>query len=287
MKICGACVRELPDESYSQEQQGLRQSVRRCEQCVASGNQLVLMKKGRTRSEEDDCPICQLPLRLGSRQSFFRERCMKMMCIGCDLAARKHGMVNCDNCPFCRTPIPDESQTLAMIQKRVDAGDPVAMWHLATKYWDGSRFGLEKDVTRAVELYERAAELGEKKAHYNLGVLYDEGIEVAKDMAKAFRHYEIAAMCGDSFARHNLGSMETKSGNYDLALQHYMIAANLGQEISLDAVKGFLIAGLATNDDYAGALRGYQNAIEEMSSPDRDEAFVNVLRFKGPAGQSS
>ena len=194
---------------------------------------------------------------------------MKEVCNGCTWAAVKRGMFDC---PFCRSPMQeDESQVLARIQKRVDAGDPVAIFHLGTTYEHGE-YGLEKDVTRAVELYERAAELGEKKAHYNLGVLYDEGIEVAKDMAKAFRHYEIAAMCGDSFARHNLGSMETKSGNYDLALQHYMIAANLGQEISLDAVKGFLIAGLATNDDYAGALRGYQNAIEEMSSPERDEA---------------
>ena len=30
--------------------------------------------------------------------------------------------------------------------------------------------------------------------------------------------------------------------------------------------------GLATKDDYAEALRGYQNAVEEMSSPDRAEA---------------
>ena len=30
--------------------------------------------------------------------------------------------------------------------------------------------------------------------------------------------------------------------------------------------------GLATKADYAAALRGYQNAVEEMSSPDRDEA---------------
>ena len=34
------------------------------------------------------------------------------------------------------------------------------------------------------------------------------------------------------------------------------------------------VKGLATKADYAAALRGYQNAIEEMSSPDRDEAKV-------------
>ena len=50
MKICGACELELSDDSYSEEQRARRQSRRRCEECVASGNQLVLMKKGRTRS---------------------------------------------------------------------------------------------------------------------------------------------------------------------------------------------------------------------------------------------
>ena len=51
MKICGACERELPDDSYSEEQRDRRQSIRRCEDCVAAGKQLVLMKaKGRRRT---------------------------------------------------------------------------------------------------------------------------------------------------------------------------------------------------------------------------------------------
>ena len=270
MKICGACGRELPDGSYSEVQRGLRQSIRRCEECVAAGNQLVLMTKGRTRSEEDDCPICQLPLPLDVKQSMFKACCMKEVCNGCILAARKRGM---RDCPFCRAPRPKESQTLAMIRKRVDAGDPVAICHLGTQYRLG-RYGLEKDVARAVELYEQAAELGVKKAHFNLACLHMKGIDVEKDTAKAFRHYETAAMCGHVLARYNLGNAENRAGNHDLALQHWMIAATLGYENSLNSVKKMFVKGLATKADYAAALRGYQNAIEEMSSPDRDEAKV-------------
>ena len=158
MKVCGACERKLPDDSYSEEQLVRRQSIRLCEECVVAGNQLVLMKKGRTMSEDDDCPICSLPLPLDSKESMFQVCCMKKVCNGCLLAARKRGM---RNCPFCRTPMPDESQTLAMIQKRVDAGDPVAIMFLGSQYRFGL-YGLEKDVRMAVELYERAAELGVK-----------------------------------------------------------------------------------------------------------------------------
>ena len=265
MKICGACERELPDGSYSGEQRGLRQSSRRCEECVAVGNQLVLMKKGRTRSEDDDCPICSLPLPLDREQSRFRTCCMKKVCDGCNLAGLKRGM---RDCPFCRTPIPDECQLLlAMIQKRVDAGAPVAIWHLGNSYHFGLH-GLEKDATRTVELYERAAELESKDAHFSLGRMYHEGADVEKNTAKAIQHYEAAAMCGYSDARHNLGCEEADTGNHDLALQHIMISATLGLEKSLNDVKSCFMDGYATKADYAAALRGYQNAVEEMSSPD-------------------
>ena len=204
MKICGACERELPDDSFIEDQRGLRQSIRRCVECVTAGNQLVLMKKGRKRSVEDDCPICQLPLPLDWQQSVFKPCCMTKVCNGCFLAARKRGM---NDCPFCRAPASDKSRALAMVRKRVDVGDPFAIYHLGTKYQSGQS-GLERDMTRAVQLYERAAELGVKDAHYNLGFLYGEGKDVEKNTAKAFRYYEAAAMCGDVFARGNLGSAE-------------------------------------------------------------------------------
>ena len=232
------------------------------------GNHLVLMKKGRMRLEEDDCPICQLPLPLEGKTSKFKVCCMTKVCNGCMLAARKRGM---RDCPFCRSPLPKKSQTVSMIQKRVNAGDPMAIYHLGNKYSDGDD-GLEKDVTRTVELWERAAELGLKEAHHNLGCLYDEGTDVEKDTAKAVLHWEAAAVKGDANARCNLGAIEYNSENYDLALQHFMIAAKLGDQDSLNNIKDMFMDGLATKADYAEALRGHHSAVEEMRSPDRDEA---------------
>ena len=271
---CGACERELPVRSYSWDQEGLRQSVRRCEECVAAGNQLVLMKKGRTRPEEDDCPICSLPVPIEGMESSFRPCCMKKVCNGCILAEDKRGM---RDCPFCRSPMVDESQFIDMMQKRVDAGDPMAMVELGNKHRNG-QLGLEKNLARAMDLYESAAELGLKEAHHCLGVLYkgDGGLKartnVTKDIVKAIQHYEAAAVMGEVHARHNLGCMEYDDGNYDLAMQHCMISAKMGHEKSLIIIKQIFSKGLATKADYAEALRGYQSAVEEMSSPDREEA---------------
>ena len=78
-------------------------------------------------------------------------------------------------------------------------------------------------------------------------------------------------MRGHVLARYNISCEECNAGNYDIALQHWMIAANLGHEESLSEVKQMLMDGLASKADYAEALRGYQSAAEEMRSPDRDE----------------
>ena len=279
MMSCGACERELPEDAYSGEQRGRRQSIRRCEEYVAGGNQLVLMKKGRERSEEDECPICNLPLPLDEKkQSSFQVCCMKELCNGCILGAHKRGMTDC---PFCRSPTPTEdSQGLAMIQKRADVGDPMAIYYLGGKYHLGE-CGLKKDLTRYVERHERAAELGLKDAHFSLGVLYYEGTEVEKDTAKAIRYYEVAAMRGHVLARHNLGVFEHRAGNYDLELQHRIIAAKLGAEWSLNRVKDLFMQGLATKAEYAEALRGYQGAVEEMRSPERDEAERRLNSRRG------
>ena len=91
-------------------------------------------------------------------------------------------------------------------------------------------------------------------------------------MARAVEHYELAAKQGHVIARRNLGIINFDTGNKGLALKHWMISAKLGDKDSLDCIKKTYTEGLGSKIDYAEALRGYQEAIEEMSSPERDEA---------------
>ena len=177
-----------------------------------------------------------------------------------------------------------------MIQKRVAADDPMALTDFANMYRIGG-YGLQQDVMRAVDLYERAAELGLKEAHLRLGYMYDEGEDIEKDTAKAILHWEAAAVKGDAHARCSLGILEANAGYYDLAMQHYMIAAKMGHQSALNNIKkhykiaaklgqvGSLknilgLIGYATKADYEEALRGHQSAVEEMTSPDREEALA-------------
>ena len=133
--------------------------------------------------------------------------------------------------------------------------------------------GMEKDVSRAIELWSEAAELGSVDAISNMGDAYFSGKwGVSQNRARGIHYWELAAMKGDAESRHNLGAIEESSGNHHRALRHYLISAKLGEKSSLDAIKAMFHDGLATKAQYVEALKGYQNAAQEMKSPQRDEA---------------
>ena len=79
-------------------------------------------------------------------------------------------------------------------------------------------------------------------------------------------------MKGHVESRHNLGCVEAQNGNYDLAVQHLMISAKMGYEMSLNCIKIMFKDGHVTKAQYAEALIGYRDAVEEMKSPQREEA---------------
>ncbi|EJK69837.1 hypothetical protein THAOC_08866 [Thalassiosira oceanica] len=158
-----------------------------------------------------------------------------------------------------------------MIQKRVSKGDAEAINHLGNKYYYGEP-GLTEDVPRAIELWMEAAELGSVEAHYQLGVAYHYVDGVEEDKPRGIHHWQEAAMKGHVRSRHMLGVSEYIQGNYQLAVRHWMISANMGHEKSLNAIKKMFMRGQATKAQYAEALRGYGDANEEMKSHQRKEA---------------
>ncbi|EJK67269.1 hypothetical protein THAOC_11722 [Thalassiosira oceanica] len=238
---------------------------------AARSLQQRLMASGHGRPEIDRCPICfdlvELPMHKNSK---VKACCMKRVCDGCDLAAAQRGMY--DTCPFCRTAIPaDDASMLAMIQKRVGKGDAVAIKVLGEQYYYGT-LGVAKDFPRAIELWTEAAELGSLVAHHNLGATYYTGDGVEEDKPRGVRHWQQAAMNGHVDSRHNLGEAEHINGNYQLAVQHWMVSAKMGYQTSLNYIKDMFMEGDASKAQYAEALLGFRDAVEEMKNPQREEA---------------
>ena len=98
--------------------------------------------------------------------------------------------------------------------------------------------GLEKDTTRAFELWSEAADLGSGMALYKMGFAYyhgDGGLE--QDVARGTRYWELGAMQGSAESRHNVGVFEGVKGNHDRAVRHLEISAKIGYKQSLDVIK--------------------------------------------------
>ena len=85
-------------------------------------------------------------------------------------------------------------------------------------------------------------------------------------------HLEEAAIGGHPDARYNLGCHEGRSGRVERALKHFIIAANLGHDVSLENVKKAYAARIVSKEDFAAALRGHQAAMDATKSPQREAA---------------
>ena len=94
--------------------------------------------------------------------------------------------------------------TLASVRKRAEKGEALAMLELGSAYCQG-RLRLAKDEAAGASWYERAADLGNAGAQYNLGIFYRDGTGVEQDLAEALRRFRQAAEQGDAAAQCAIG----------------------------------------------------------------------------------
>jgi TPR repeat protein len=154
--------------------------------------------------------------------------------------------------------------------KRVKANDPIALKEMGVKLYNKGDYG------GAFEYWKKAADLGDFDAHYKLGIMYWQGKGVEKEEEKYVYHWEKAAIGGHPIARNNLGYYEEENGNTERAMTHYIIAANLGYELSMKALWGHYSDGDITKEELEATLRAHQAALDEMKSPQRDAAVAAI-----------
>jgi tetratricopeptide (TPR) repeat protein len=194
--------------------------------------------------------------------------CGKSICTGCVYSFDQSG--NGDKCPFCNSDrcSKTEEERVQEMMRRVEANDPASICMLATHYHLG-RAGFQQDHVKAMELYVRAADLGNKTAHYNLANFYHEG----GNMKKAKFHWEAVAMAGNKVARFNVGNLEAKFGNMERAVKHWTIAASAGHYTSMYNLLVSFNEGAVSKESIDSILAAYNSSCVEMRSEARD-AFI-------------
>jgi len=222
---------------------------------------------------KEDCPICMERLPTIAIGRTYMVCCGKEVCSGCSYAPvydNQGNIVDNRNCAFCRTPPPLRDR-LERYNTRLNMNDTQAICNLAC-YYNQGRYGLQRDHAKALELWQRAGELGSADAYCNIASAYMLGDGVEVDEKKASYYWELSAMRGQIEARHNLGVNEGNAGNTERALKHFMIAVKDGSSYSLESIKRLYQNGDVTKEDYAKALQLYQEYLGEIKSPQRDEA---------------
>jgi len=234
------------------------------------------------------CPICFLPMIGNLHDARYTDCCSTLFCNGCDLENRR--VVDATNvkrkekekrtrtkvimmeqtCAFCREPLTTSIEEMMLrAEKRMEVNDPLGYKHAADFFRTGAR-GLQADALKALELYHRAAELGEREAFVYIGEYYEEGTIVKEDPAKARTWLSIAAMKGSIVARYRLGGFEYRQGNTAIALRHWHLSAAAGYKHSMDRLREEMGQGNVSRDEYAATLQSFLTSYRKMKSEERD-----------------
>jgi TPR repeat protein len=171
--------------------------------------------------------------------------------------------------------------------EEIKTGDALTACSEAVKQFpDVNRFHYElgrslfaaKDYPAAVESYKRAYELGNTRALYALGAMYDGGIGVDKDPVRARFYYEIAAEMKFAPAIVSLGLQHERGVGVPAdpakALSFYRHAADLGDARAINKLGVFAEKGLGVSQDAKKARAFY----EKSAAKGDEEAMVNLAR---------
>lgn len=133
------------------------------------------------------------------------------------------------------------AEAVKWFQKAAEMGEPNAQYNLGICYYKGQ--GIKQDFEEAVKWLKKAAEQGIVFAQYNLGVCYYSGQGVKQDFEEAVKWFRIAADQEFPAALYNLGlCYATGKGvkkNRSEAKKWFRKAAELGNASAQRALESF------------------------------------------------
>ncbi len=162
--------------------------------------------------------------------------------------------------PVTKTEPPE----LAALRTIADSGDSEAQNEMGVRYAKG--IGVQEDDSEAALWFSKAAEKGQAKAQFNLGIYYRNGYGgLKRDEIEAGRWFRAAALQGNAAAQYYLGSMyESGDGvqkNEAEALRWYRKASVQGYE---QARSKLMEASVAAFNRKLGIHEGQSQAVVKL-----------------------
>jgi len=258
---------------------------------LAATNRTEDPLKNWTRLQNEECPICMLPLPLRGSDTNYCVTCGKTICMGCVLSTcaahardggdAKTAMEKAKSCPYCRsnTAIDDDKFRLDKEMKRANAGNGEAMRRVGQCYFDGG-MGLKQDKAEGLKWYHRAVEAGSGSAAFIVGQCHVRGDGVDEDHDKAIEYLQKSADLGYIPAFTLIGRYHMDViGEIEEGMLNYRKAAICGMndDILFGLLREGFSYGYITKDEYAFTLRENQAACYEMKSDGREKWLKSRL----------
>ena len=237
----------------------------------------------------EDCAICLVPLSRIKSEAFYQACCGNTICRACAVEHEESinkqteenaGKKLAFTCPFCREPVPTYVNTeleYARLQARCVQNDHIALKLVGVLYRNGSRH-TPKDGLKALDYFIRSVELGSPEACGCIATGYKKGDGVAVDKEKSAFFERIGALRGDIYAQHNIGVTEYYSGNHEIGIRHWKIAAEAGYQGSLNALRRIYNANgkkpgkeFISKEYLESTYRACHAAQEEVKSEEREK----------------
>jgi len=229
-------------------------------------------------TERDECPICLIPLPLKEDEIQFMVCCGKRICIGCRYKQtiseikrdREKGVQKHDiKCAFCCQSSP--TNRIKALKKLMKKNNIQSFIQMSTHYKRGG--GVIQSDTRALEMYIRAAELGDSARAYGMiGHYYIEGTVVEQNKSKAIEFYEVAAKKQSVFAHVMLAGFHGENEKMDESIKHLRVLASAGSQEAVDGLMMAYKEKLLSKEQLTQTLQAFQASNDEMKSKDRDDA---------------
>ena len=122
----------------------------------------------------------------------------------------------------------------------------------------------QKNITKAIELYEQSARLGEDESYFKLGLIYYLGDGVKKDLQKAISNFKQAALYNHIKSKFNVAMIYSqkkyKKHNFKKAYEIFLDLAQQNHSKAQYMLANALIRGLGVDKDYKRALQWLEHA---------------------------
>lgn len=148
----------------------------------------------------------------------------------------------------------------------IDQESSSEMLNRGVMYYDkGSEALSYADYAEALKWFNKAADLGNANAMYNIGLLYHEGNGVVKNPAEAEKWYKKAADRGNVSAMKYFGWYYYGYGgsrNPAEALKWFKKAANHGDAVAMNTIGLMYVNGYGVARDYVEAIKWFKKAAD-------------------------